>query len=234
MINSAILLLLLLLSFEHAKKSRLENTQHQKTHNARKRKERNIPTKESTNTKYKISLSLSLHFVPPSLLVCLAFYPKIWTRMDAWQPKNEKFRSSFPHSAFSSAASPDTERTPACAYSREKEHFLLLKRTRTLPQKHISIIVKIMFAARMMRSAAPTTTTHNQNKTHNFHPKRTAFKGIRRRRCRLPLIAMSIPQQGGNAQPRKSYCCFLSFSLSRLLVFLVFAQYYRDVLSTPP
>ena len=107
MINSAILLLLILLSFEHAKKSRLENT-HQKTHNARKRKERNIPTKESTNTKYKISLSLSLHFVPPSLLVCLAFYPKIWTRMDAWQPKNEKFRSSFPHSAFSSAASPDT------------------------------------------------------------------------------------------------------------------------------
>jgi hypothetical protein len=142
--------------------------------------------------------------------------------MDAWQPKNKKFGSSFPHSAFSSAASPDTERTPACAYSREKEHFLLLKRTRTLPQKHISIIVKIMFAARMMRSAAPTTTTHNpQNKTHNFHPKRLAFKGIRRRRCRLPLIAMSIPQQGGNAQPRESYILFsLFFSFSCILSIL--------------
>jgi hypothetical protein len=210
---------------------RTHNIKKHTTHEKEKRE--TFPQKKAPTQNTK-SLSLSLHFVPPSLLVCLAFYPKIWTRMDAWQPKNEKFRSSFPHSAFSSAASPDTERTPACAYSREKEHFLLLKRTRTLPQKHISIIVKIMFAARMMRSAAPTTTTHNQNKTHNFHPKRTAFKGIRRRRCRLPLIAMSIPQQGGNAQPRKSYCCFLSFSLSRLLVFLVFAQYYRDVLSTPP
>jgi len=105
---------------------------------------------------------------------------------------------------------PETERTPAWkAYSREKEHY---------HKKYISIIVKIMFAMRMMRSnAAPTTTTHNQNKTHNFHPKRlTAFKGIRRqRRCRVPLVAMSIPQQGGNAQPRESYILFslfLSFS----------------------
>ena len=232
MINSAILLLLILLSFEHAKP--LENTQHQKTHNARKRKERNIPTKESTNTKYKISLSLSPFRSSFSLGVSRFLSKNLdENALTRGSQKTKNFAPPF-LSAFSSAASPDTERTPACAYSREKEHFLLLKRTRTLPQKHISIIVKIMFAARMMRSAAPTTTTHNQNKTHNFHPKRTAFKGIRRRRCRLPLIAMSIPQQGGNAQPRKSYCCFLSFSLSRLLVFLVFAQYYRDVLSTPP
>ena len=217
MINSAILLLLLLLlSFECAKL--LENIKKHTTHEKEKR-ETFIPQKKTpTQNTPNLSLSLSISSFLLLSLVCLAFYPKIWTRMDAWQPKNEKFRSSFPHSAFSSAASPDTERTPACAYSREKEHFLLLKRTRTLPQKHISIIVKIMFAARMMRSAAPTTTTHNpQNKTHNFHPKRLAFKGIRRRRCRLPLIAMSIPQQGGNAQPRTSYCCFLSFSLSRLL-----------------
>ena len=127
--------------------------------------------------------------------------------------------------AFSSCASPETERTPAWkAYSREKEHFLLLKRTRTLPQKHISIIVKIMFAMRMMRSnAAPTTTTHEQNKTHNFHPKRLpACKGIRRqRRCRVPLVAMSIPQQGGNAQPRESYILFsLFFSFSCILSIL--------------
>ena len=118
--------------------------------------------------------------------------------------------------AFSSCASPETdERTPACAYSREKEHY---------HKKHISIIVKIMFAMRMMRSnAAPTTTTHNQNKTHNFHPKRlTAFKGIRRqRRCRVPLVAMSIPQQGGNAQPRESYILFsLFFSFSCILSIL--------------
>ena len=110
----------------------------------------------------------------------------------------------------------DTERTPACAYSsREKEHY---------HKKHISIIVKIMFAMRMMRSnAAPTTTTHNQNKTHNFHPKRlTACKGIRRqRRCRVPLVAMSIPQQGGNAQPRESYILFsLFFSFSCILSIL--------------
>ena len=153
--------------------------------------------------------------------------------MDAWQPKNEKFRSSFPHSAFSSAASPDTERTPACAYSREKKHFLLLKRTRTLPQKHISIIVKIMFAARMMRSAAPTTTlTQNQNKTQNVSPKRTVKGGIRRSRCRLPLVAMSIPQQGGNAQPRASYrflvCRFFSFSCSTRSIRAVVSRRFLD------
>ena len=84
MINSAILLLLLLLSFEHAKKSRLENTQHQKTHNARKRKERNIPTKESTNTKYKISLSLSLSISFLLLSWCVSLFiqkfGREWTR----------------------------------------------------------------------------------------------------------------------------------------------------------
>ena len=101
----------------------------------------------------------------------------------------------------------------ASLLSREKEHYS-------------PIIVKIMFApARMMMrsNAAPTTTTHNQNKTHNFHPKRlTACKGIRRqRRCRVPLVAMSIPQQGGNAQPRESYILFslfLSFSFIRSIL----------------
>ena len=114
-------------------------------------------------------------------------------------------------------------------------------------RKNTFSFIKIMFAptARMMmmRSAAPTTkTTHDQNTTHNFHhPKRltTACKGIRRqRRCRVPLVAMSIPQQGGNAQPRESYYCVV-FSLSLFLaysrVFLVFAREYRDdVFSTPP
>ena len=86
-----------------------------------------------------------------------------------------------------------------------------LKKREPYHKNRISII-KIMFAARMKRSAAPTTT-QNQNKTQNFSPKRTA--GGIRRRCRLPLIAMSIPQQGGNAQPRESYILFslfLSFS----------------------
>ena len=94
-----------------------------------------------------------------------------------------------------------------------------------LARKNTFSFIKIMFApARMMmRSAAPTTTTHEQNKTHNFHPKRrTACKGIRRqRRCRVPLVAMSIPQQGGNAQPRESYILFsLFFSFSCILSIL--------------
>jgi hypothetical protein len=97
-------------------------------------------------------------------------------------------------------------------------------------RKNTFSFIKIMFAptARMMmmRSAAPTTkTTHDQNTTHNFHhPKRltTACKGIRRqRRCRVPLVAMSIPQQGGNAQPRESYILFsLFFSFSCILSIL--------------
>ena len=123
---------------------------------------------------------------------------------------------------------------------RQRE--LLPGKLTLLARKNTFSFIKIMFApARMMmRSAAPTTTTHEQNKTHNFHPKRrTACKGIRRqRRCRVPLVAMSIPQQGGNAQPRESYYCVV-FSLSLFLaysrVFLVFAREYRDdVFSTPP
>ena len=96
----------------------------------------------------------------------------------------------------------------------------------TLARKNTFSFIKIMFApARMMMrsNAAPTTTTHEQNKTHNVHPKRlTACKGIRRqRRCRVPLVAMSIPQQGGNAQPRESYILFsLFFSFSCILSIL--------------
>lgn len=80
--------------------------------------------------------------------------------------------------------------------------------------KNCISIVKIMFAARTMRSAAPTTTTREQKKTRNFSPKRIG--GIRIRRCRPPLIAMSIPQQGGNAQKRESllFSLCLSFSFS--------------------
>lgn len=110
---------------------------------------------------------------------------------------------------------------------RQRE--LLPGKLTLLARKNTFSFIKIMFApARMMmRSAAPTTTktTHNQNTTHNFHhPKRLTFacKGIRRqRRCRVPLVAMSIPQQGGNAQPRESYILFsLFFSFSCILSIL--------------
>jgi hypothetical protein len=108
---------------------------------------------------------------------------------------------------------------------RQRE--LLPGKLTLLARKNTFSFIKIMFApARMMMrsNAAPThRTTHNQNKTHNFHPKRLpACKGIRRqRRCRVPLVAMSIPQQGGNAQPRESYILFsLFFSFSCILSIL--------------
>ena len=224
MINSAILLLLLHYSLLNAQsRSRTHDIKKQTTF-AKKKREKHSKENKHQLTKSTKSLSLSLHVVPPSLFLCqkLFFIQKFRREcVETWQPKNKKFRS-FPHiRAFSSCASSETdERTPACAYSREKEHY---------HKKHISIIIKIMFApARMMMRSAAPTTTHEQNKTHNVHPKRrTAFQGIRRqRRCRVPLVAMSIPQQGGNAQPRESYYrCFLSLSLSRVfLVFLVFAR----------
>lgn len=226
MINSAILLLLLHYSLLNAQsRSRTHDIKKQTTFTKKKREKHSSHERKHQLTKSTKSLSLSLSPFrwSPSLFLCqkLFFIQKFRREcVETWQPKNKKFRS-FPHiRAFSSCASPETdERTPACAYSREKEHY---------HKKHISIIVKIMFAMRMMRSnAAPTTTTHNQNKTHNFHPKRlTACKGIRRqRRCRVPLVAMSIPQQGGNAQPRESYILFSLFlSFSFIRVFLVFAR----------
>ena len=220
MINSAILLLLLHYSLLNAQsRSRTHDIKKQTTFTKKKREKHSSHERKHQLTKSTKSLSLSPCRWSPSLFLCqkLFFIQKFRREcVETWQPKNKKFRS-FPHiRAFSSCASPETdERTPACAYSREKEHY---------HKKHISIIVKIMFAMRMMRSnAAPTTTTHNQNKTHNFHPKRlTAFKGIRRqRRCRVPLVAMSIPQQGGNAQPRESYILFsLFFSFSCILSIL--------------
>ena len=158
---------------------------------------------------------------PPSLVISLLAATSHYGHTKKFLDKknNKKTLGSFPHIAFS------------CCEPRNRENSCLrvfLSRPRRPEHKknewRIIIVIKIMFAARMMQnSAAPTTTTHNQNKTQNFHPKRTAFRGIRRRRCRLPLIAMSIPQQGGNAQPRESHR-FLSVSLSRLLVFLVFAH----------
>ena len=236
MINSAILLLLLHYPLLNAQsRSRTHDIKKQTTFTKKKReKHSSLSRKRKHQHKInKISLSLSLHFLL-SFCVSLFFIQKFLREfcVETWQPKNKKFRS-FPHKLLSRLV-----RAP-----RQRE---LLPGKLTLARKNTFSFIKIMFApARMMmmRSAAPTTkTTHNQNETHNFHhPKRltTACKGIRRqRRCRVPLVAMSIPQQGGNAQPRESYYCVV-FSLSLFLaysrVFLVFAREYReDVFSTPP
>lgn len=220
MINSAILLLLLHYSLLNAQsRSRTHDIKKQTTFAKKKREKHSFQEKTPTNKINKISLSLSPFRWSPSLFLCqkLFFIQKFRREcVETWQPKNKKFRS-FPHKLLSRLV-----RAP-----RQRE---LLPGKLTLARKNTFSFIKIMFApARMMMrsNAAPTTTTHEQNTTHNFHPKRlTAFQGIRRqRRCRVPLVAMSIPQQGGNAQPRESYCCFLSFSLSRVfLVFLVFAR----------
>ena len=215
MINSAILLLLLHYSLLNAQsRSRTHDIKKQTTFAKKKREKHSSHERKHQLTKSTKSLSLSLSPFrwSPSLFLCLLlFFIQKFGRecVETWQPKNKKF-ASFPHiRAFSSAfASP-----------RQRE---LLPALTLLARKNTFSFIKIMFApARMMRSnAAPTTTTHNQNKTHNFHPKRrTACKGIRRqRRCRVPLVAMSIPQQGGNAQPRESYCVVFS-----LFLFLVYS-----------
>ena len=222
MINSAILLLLLHYSLLNAQsRSRTHDIKKQTTFAKKKREKHSSHERKHQLTKSTKSLSLSLSPCrwSPSLFLCqkLFFIQKFRREcVETWQPKNKKFRS-FPHKLLSRLV-----RAP-----RQRE---LLPGKLTLARKNTFSFIKIMFApARMMMrsNAAPTTTTHEQNTTHNFHPKRlTAFQGIRRqRRCRVPLVAMSIPQQGGNAQPRESYCCFLSFSLSRVfLVFLVFAR----------
>ena len=219
MINSAILLLLLHYSLLNAQsRSRTHDIKKQTTFTKKKREKHSSHERKHQLTKSTKSLSLSLSPCrwSPSLFLCqkLFFIQKFRREcVETWQPKNKKFRS-FPHKLLSRLV-----RAP-----RQRE---LLPGKLTLARKNTFSFIKIMFApARMMMrsNAAPThRTTHNQNKTHNFHPKRLpACKGIRRqRRCRVPLVAMSIPQQGGNAQPRESYILFsLFFSFSCILSIL--------------
>jgi len=245
MINSAILLLLLHYSLLNAQsRSRTHDIKKQTTFTKKKREKHSSLSRKRKHqhkiNKISLSLSLSISF---SLSVSRFFLSKNFGENFVLKRGSQKTKNFAPTFliliAFSSRASPETDERELLPgkrtlLARKKEHVLFS-------------FVKIMFAptARMMmmRSAAPTTkTTHDQNTTHNFHhPKRltTACKGIRRqRRCRVPLVAMSIPQQGGNAQPRESYYCVV-FSLSLFLaysrVFLVFAREYRDdVFSTPP
>ena len=134
MINSAILLLLLLLSFERAKP--LENTRHQKTNNFHEKEKREtfFPfTKEKTPTQNQQNLSLSLSLsISFSLSVSRFFLSKNFGENFVLKRGSQKTKNFAPPFliliAFSSRASPETEeRTPAWkAYSsREKEHFLL-------------------------------------------------------------------------------------------------------------
>ena len=208
MINSAIILILILilLSFEHAKPLE-QHTKNKKQTHQRKRKERNF------TQKHKISLSLSLsqsRFVPPSLssrfwLPATSIFWTIFFLIN----KKQKTVASFPHIGVLVREPRDVE--PARITLTTKKNRASKKREPY--HKNCISIVKIMFAMRTMRSAAPTTT-QNQKKRQHFSPKRIG--GIRIRRCRPPLIAMSIPQQGGNAQKRESllFSLCLSFSFS--------------------
>jgi hypothetical protein len=226
MINSAILLLLLHYSLLNAQsRSRTHDIKKQTTFTKKKREKHSSHERKHQLTKStkSLSLSLSLHVVGLLLSFCVkSFFLSKNFGENVLKRGSQKTKNLLPFLTF--VLSRLLSRAP-----RQRE--LLPGKLTLLARKNTFSFIKIMFApARMMMrsNAAPThRTTHNQNKTHNFHPKRLpACKGIRRqRRCRVPLVAMSIPQQGGNAQPRESYCCFLSFSLSRVfLVFLVFAR----------
>lgn len=216
MINSAILLLLLHYSLLNAQsRSRTHDIKKQTTFTKKKREKHSSHERKHQLTKStkSLSLSLSLHVVGLLLSFCVkSFFLSKNFGENVLKRGSQKTKNLLPFLTF--VLSRLLSRAP-----RQRE--LLPGKLTLLARKNTFSFIKIMFApARMMMrsNAAPThRTTHNQNKTHNFHPKRTAFKGIRRRRCRLPLIAMSIPQQGGNAQPRKSYCCFLSFSFISIL-----------------
>ena len=224
MINSAILLLLLHYSLLNAQsRSRTHDIKKQTTFTKKKREKHSSHERKHQHeiNKISLSLSLSISLVSFSLSVSRFFLSKNFGE-NVLKRGSQKTKNLLPFLTF--VLSRLLSRAP-----RQRE--LLPGKLTLLARKNTFSFIKIMFApARMMMrsNAAPTTTTHEQNTTHNFHPKRlTAFQGIRRqRRCRVPLVAMSIPQQGGNAQPRESYYrCFLSFSLSRVfLVFLVFAR----------
>ena len=218
MINSAILLLLLHYSLLNAQsRSRTHDIKKQTTFAKKKREKHSFQEKTPTNKINKISLSLSLHFVGLLLSFCVkSFFLSKNFGENVLKRGSQKTKNLLPFLTF--VLSRLLSRAP-----RQRE---LLPGKLTLARKNTFSFIKIMFApARMMMrsNAAPTTTTHEQNTTHNFHPKRlTAFQGIRRqRRCRVPLVAMSIPQQGGNAQPRESYILFsLFFSFSCILSIL--------------
>ena len=219
MINSAILLLLLHYSLLNAQsRSRTHDIKKQTTHHEKEKRETFFPTKEKTPTNKINKISLSLHFVGLLLSFCVkSFFLSKNFGETVLKRGSQKTKNFAPFLTF--VLSRLLSRAP-----RQRE---LLPGKLTLARKNTFSFIKIMFAMRMMRSNAAPTTTHNQNKTQNFHPKRrTACKGIRRqRRCRVPLVAMSIPQQGGNAQPRESYILFSLFlSFSCIRVFLVFAR----------
>ena len=234
MINSAILLLLLHYSLLNAQsRSRTHDIKKQTT-NFEKEKEKEKEKRETffprTKTHHKIKKSLSLSLSPcrwsPSLFLCLSLFLIPFRRNVLKRGNNEKHHrfASFPHIRAFSSASPNRENSCLRVVT-------LLARETNTKQKNRRIIISSLKSClpRMMRSAAPTTTTHNQNETHNFHPKRTACKGIRRqRRCRVPLVAMSIPQQGGNAQPRESY---ISFSLFVSFSFILSTLSIRAIVS---
>jgi hypothetical protein len=220
MINSAILLLLLHYSLLNAQsRSRTHDIKKQTTFAKKKREKHSFQEKTPTNKINKISLSLSLHFVGLLLSFCVkSFFLSKNFGENVLKRGSQKTKNLLPFLTF--VLSRLLSRAP-----RQRE--LLPGKLTLLARKNTFSFIKIMFApARMMMrsNAAPThRTTHNQNKTHNFHPKRLpACKGIRRqRRCRVPLVAMSIPQQGGNAQPRESYILFsLFFSFSCILSIL--------------
>ena len=218
MINSAILLLLLHYSLLNAQsRSRTHDIKKQTTFTKKKREKHSSHERKHQLTKStkSLSLSLSLHVVGLLLSFCVkSFFLSKNFGENVLKRGSQKTKNLLPFLTF--VLSRLLSRAP-----RQRE--LLPGKLTLLARKNTFSFIKIMFApARMMMrsNAAPThRTTHNQNKTHNFHPKRLpACKGIRRqRRCRVPLVAMSIPQQGGNAQPRESY--IVVFSLSLFLVY---------------
>jgi len=191
------------------------NTQ-SRSNNTQKTKNKHTNEKEKRETLHKntksLSLSLSVSHVSFLLLCPLAFgclprpfFGQIFFLIN----KKQKTVASFPHIGVLVREPRDVE--PARITLTTKKNRASKKREPY--HKNCISIVKIMFAARTMRSAAPTTT-QNQKKRQHFFPKRIG--GIRIRRCRPPLIAMSIPQQGGNAQKRESllFSLCLSFSFS--------------------